>query len=71
MGTLSETYRRGWQALAEGRLEDLLDMYAPDVEVKDTGRTFRGREEVRAQYQTDRCVNAAHGRTRLASSMEA
>jgi ketosteroid isomerase-like protein len=52
MGTLSETYRRGWQALAEGRLEDLLNLYAPDVEVKETGRTFRGREEVRAQYQS-------------------
>jgi ketosteroid isomerase-like protein len=52
MGTLSETYRRGWQALAEGRLDDLLAVYAPDIEVKETGRTFRGREAVRAQYQT-------------------
>ena len=52
MATLSDMYRSGWQALAEGRLEDLLAIYAPDVEVKETGRTFRGRDEVRAQYQT-------------------
>jgi predicted ester cyclase len=30
----------------------LLAMMSPDVEVKEAGRTFRGREEVRKQYQT-------------------
>jgi ketosteroid isomerase-like protein len=52
MTTLEQRYRAGWQALADGRLDDLLDLYAPDVEVRETGRTFRGRDEVRAQYQS-------------------
>jgi steroid delta-isomerase-like uncharacterized protein len=52
MGTLADTYRAGWRALAENRLDDLLDMYAPDVEVKETGRAFKGRDEVRVQYQS-------------------
>jgi len=52
MGTLRQLYERGWQDLAEGRLEALLELYDPDVEVKEAGQTFRGRDAVRAQYQS-------------------
>jgi ketosteroid isomerase-like protein len=51
MGTLKDMYTRGWQHLAEGRLDALLDLYAPDVEVKEVGQLFHGREAVRQQYQ--------------------
>jgi predicted ester cyclase len=36
---------------ARVRLHDS-DLYAPDVEVKDAGQTFHGRDAVRAQYQS-------------------
>jgi len=51
MGALSDLYRRGWQDLAEGRLDALMALYAPDVEVKEAGQVFYGRDAVRQQYQ--------------------
>jgi hypothetical protein len=48
---LSDLYRRGWQDLAEGRLDALMAIYAPEGEVKEAGIQFHGRDAVRQQYQ--------------------
>ena len=60
MGTLETIYRAGWQALADNRLEDLLDIYAPDVEVRET--------VARSEAATKFACNISPGWTRSLTS---